>query len=267
MTSNQSQSRRVGMTNADRVMTILCKDILQPRWHHAQWLTYPIDPEITHRIEKNVRKWSGWARFPMARIVVSEEKPLKDKNEWKWKKKSLQAPVAPRTPISATLAVHSFIQSRDLCDTDNSPNCDQPLRWRRSLCWTIRNDITATIRVGNDGWQRASMWGPKNELRSRDEHHADQAENLFLGLVSELPKIKNKKTTLTSSQCFPGLERFFEDDGPCDGRTQRRQKRQDGRVRKGEVLERVVNTKEADKPFKWRGPVRTTISLLYFSRR
>ena len=53
-----------------------------------------------HIDEKNVKECKGCARFPMARIVVSD----KELGEWScYHRIYLQAPEAPKTPIKAIL--------------------------------------------------------------------------------------------------------------------------------------------------------------------
>lgn len=63
--------------------------------------TYATVDTMMHWEEKETRLWRGCARLPIARIVVSESFELMVARVSG--KGDVQAPIAPRTPIKATL--------------------------------------------------------------------------------------------------------------------------------------------------------------------
>lgn len=72
--------------------------------------TYAIVARQTESVENATRLCSGCARVPMARIVVSLgaiHRMLEMNATRKGREKCLQAPVAPKTPINATLNYQS----------------------------------------------------------------------------------------------------------------------------------------------------------------
>ena len=78
MNNRASQSIRVGITTGVFVAIILeCNDVaslVNSRYKYNEQQAYPTIDTTMHMDEKNVRECKGCARFPMARIVVSNPK-------------------------------------------------------------------------------------------------------------------------------------------------------------------------------------------------
>ena len=86
----------------------------------------------------------------------------------------------------------------------------------------------------------------KEEGRTCDKDDSEEAEHCHS--ISTLEYTSRPQVTLTTGEHLLQCDLFFEEERTSDRRAHRREKRQHGRVRQGEVLQCIVGSEEPNEP-------------------